>query len=238
MSETDDRRAQLGAAALVALVVLVLGFGAGIGAVFERDRDADSATPAATVPTGPGRGAVRADVTPATTTAAGTASARRVTAAPSTTTGAPDDHGHGATTTTTVAPTTSTTTAPAVPTTTPTTAPPVAASCGVLSAMLDPLLGHISAAHLETSVGQQVADAADVDDYVLAHTSLIDAILAPLLNLLLDLDGNSPLWTHLRAAHLESSLGQQLADLLAVDDYVLAHTVLVDDMLLAGSSSC
>jgi hypothetical protein len=105
--------------------------------------------------------------------------------------------------------------------------------------MTNPLWSHLSAAHLQTSVGQQVDDALDVDDYVLAHTDLIGSILAPLVNLLLDTDGTSPLWAHLRTAHLETSLGQQLADLLDLDDYVLAHTVLVNDILFGdGGSSC
>jgi hypothetical protein len=47
---------------------------------------------------------------------------------------------------------------------------------------------------------------------------------------------------HVYAAHLETSPGQQVADASAVDQYVLAHTVLIENMLkpLAGSdtSSC
>jgi len=42
---------------------------------------------------------------------------------------------------------------------------------------------------------------------------------------------------HFNAAHLEESPGQQVADALAVDEYVLVHTVLVENMLdaLLGS---
>ena len=47
---------------------------------------------------------------------------------------------------------------------------------------------------------------------------------------------------HVYAAHLETAPGQQVADALAVDQYVKTHTVLVENMIkpLAGTdlSSC
>ena len=119
-----------------------------------------------------------------------------------------------------------TTTAPpaATPTTPTTAAPAPAASSGVL----DPFWVHFEAAHLETSPGQQVADALNVDQYALTHTVLIENMLAPLLG------SGGPLgtfWTHLKAAHLETGPGQQAADALNLDQYVETHTVMVEDML-------
>ena len=237
------RRAQLGAAALVALVVVVLGFGAGIGAVFERDGDdggggaASAAVTPGSTPTG---GRVDASVTPGSVPTS-TGPGRRLTGAPAVgraPAGAGDGTGGQGAATSTV-PTSTSTTAPAAPSTSPSTTPPAAANCpGLVTAMVNPFWDHFEAAHLETSVGQQVADAMNTDDYALAHLALIQAILEPLIDLVFDVDGTSPLWTHLRAAHLESSPGQQIADLLNLDDYLLAHTVLVDDMLVSGSGQC
>lgn len=39
-----------------------------------------------------------------------------------------------------------------------------------------------------------------------------------------------PLMTHLNKAHLETSPGQQVADLLSVDQYVKTHTVLAESI--------
>jgi hypothetical protein len=239
------RRAQLGAAAIVALVVIVLGFGAGIGAVFERDDErGDSGGSAAATVTprpSPAGGRVDASVTPSSVPT-GTGPARRAAgAAPAGRAPAGAGGGSSGGAVPGSSTTTTTTTPPVTPSTSPpTTAPPPSAgSCsGLLAVMVNPFWAHFEAAHLETSPGQQVADALNADDYAVAHTNLIAAVLAPLVNLVFDIDGTSPLWTHLRAAHLESSPGQQVADLLNVDDYLLAHTVLVDDMLIGGSGGC
>ncbi|MDQ4114059.1 MAG: hypothetical protein M3306_23615 [Actinomycetota bacterium] len=117
---------------------------------------------------------------------------------------------------------------------------PSADACGGLQAAVDAFLMHLNAAHLETSPGQQVTDALAVDKYVLAHTVLIENMLKPLVA-----GSDAALGTflqHVYAAHLETSPGQQVADAAAVDKYVLAHTVLIENMLkpLAGSdtSSC
>jgi len=48
-----------------------------------------------------------------------------------------------------------------------------------LPAGLLPLMTHLDKAHLETAPGQQVADLANVDQYVKTHTVLAGAILAP-----------------------------------------------------------
>lgn len=53
-------------------------------------------------------------------------------------------------------------------------------ACGGLQAAVDAFLMHLNAAHLETSPGQQVTDVLAVDQYVLAHTVLIENMLKPL----------------------------------------------------------
>ena len=124
-------------------------------------------------------------------------------------------------------------------------APVPATACtgqSVASAMLSPLVTHLEKAHLETSPGQQVGDLLSVDQYVKTHTVLLEAILSPLLDVLMALpQGLTPLVVHLDKAHLETSPGQQAADLLAVDQYVKTHTVLAENILspaLATAAGC
>ena len=122
---------------------------------------------------------------------------------------------------------------------TPSMPMPSTAGCGGVSAALEAFMAHFYAAHLETSVGQQVTDALDVDQYVKTHTVLIENMIKPLL-------GGSQsavdsFMAHFNSAHLETSLGQQVADALNADQYVKTHTVLIENMLaplLGGSSSC
>jgi plastocyanin len=110
-----------------------------------------------------------------------------------------------------------------------------AADCGAQAA-IQPALDHIDAAHLERSPLQQTKDLADVDDYVLAHTVLIESILAPAMPTAVAVV--EPAEAHIYAAHLERSPLQQAKDLADVDDYVLAHTVLVEAMLQPVLSGC
>ncbi len=112
-----------------------------------------------------------------------------------------------------------------------------AAGCGT-TAMVDPFVDHINSAHLETSPFQQVRDLMNVDAYLLAHTVLVANMLAPLLPTAAGTD--QPFIDHVNSAHLETSPFQQARDLLDVDDYVLAHTVLVASMLapLLSGSGC
>jgi plastocyanin len=108
-----------------------------------------------------------------------------------------------------------------------------AADCGV-AAMAQPLIDHIDSAHLETSPLQQVKDLMNVDAYVLTHTVLLEHVLAPLVP---TVEGTvTPFVDHVNSAHLERSPLQQARDLLDVDDYVLAHTVLVEHMLAPALS--
>ena len=98
-----------------------------------------------------------------------------VTAAATTTTVAPTttmDMGGGSPSTT-MAPTTSTTMDMS---TTPTTT----GSTGLVDGILSPFWVHLDKAHLETSPGQQVAQALNLDQYVKTHTVLVEQMLAPL----------------------------------------------------------
>jgi plastocyanin len=108
-------------------------------------------------------------------------------------------------------------------------------SCGA-QAVAQPLIDHVNSAHLERSPLQQARDLADVDAYVLAHTVLVESVLAPVLptaNAVLD-----PLVQHVYSAHLERSPLQQARDLADVDAYVLAHTVLVESMIKPVVEGC
>ena len=134
--------------------------------------------------------------------------------------------------TTTTPPPSTTTTAPTTTTMTMPTSTP-GGGCAVKEA-LAPFIAHLKAAHLEESPGQQVNDALNLDQYIKTHTVLIENMLTPVLNGDADQsvkDVLSPLLAHLKAAHLDESLGQQVTDLLNVDQYVKTHTVLVENML-------
>ena len=144
----------------------------------------------------------------------------------------------GATTTPTPTPT------PTPPTSTPTTEPtmpmPTASACGGLQAAVDAFMQHFYSAHLETSLGQQLMDALNVDQYTKTHTVLIENMLKPLLG-----GTQSALdvfLQHVYAAHLETSPGQQVQDALNLDQYVKTHTVMIENMIrpLLGSdvSAC
>ena len=221
------------AGALVGAVVLVLGFGSGLGQVTSRRRISYRASgPLTPGSATPGPGGVDVAVAPA---AGGHAFAP-----------ASDPHEHGtgfggtganlAGVGSTAAPSTTVTPAPAARTPVTAAAPPGACPTQtVASAMLAPLVAHLDKAHLETSVGQQVADLLNLDQYVKTHTVLLESILSPLLDVVLALpDGLLPLMTHLDKAHLETSVGQQAADLLSVDQYVKTHTVLAEAILAPG----
>jgi hypothetical protein len=146
-----------------------------------------------------------------------------------------------AATTGTTGPTAAPTTTPApVATTDPMAMPPTSDVCTGLDSTVDAFLQHFYAAHLETSLGQQVTDALNLDQYVKTHLILVENMLKPLLG-----GAQTTLDTflqHVYAAHLETGVGQQVSDALAIDQYVKTHTVLVENMIkpLVGSdlSSC
>ena len=114
-------------------------------------------------------------------------------------------------------------------------APAAAAGCGAQAAA-QPFIDHMNSAHLERSPIQQAKDLFAVDAYVLAHTVLAETMLGPLLPALSG--AVDPFVQHLYSAHLERSPVQQAKDLADADDYVLAHTVLVESMLQPMLSGC
>jgi plastocyanin len=119
----------------------------------------------------------------------------------------------------------------------PAAAGAAASECGPM-AMAQPFVDHLDSAHLQTSPGNQVKDLMHVDAYVLAHTVLIESMLAPLVPTIAGVEG--PFVDHVDSAHLQTSPINQAKDLLKADDYVLAHTVLVASMLapLASGTGC
>jgi len=149
------------------------------------------------------------------------------------------------------APTTApTTSAPptSAPTSTPThsmpmpTTPADGGSC-VPKSVLQPIIDHIKSAHLETSPGQQVQDILNLDQYIKTHTVWLETVLAPAF------DGSgskvltdtlAPIVAHIKSAHLETSLGQQVTDLLNLDQYIKTHTVWLESVLtpLLNQASC
>jgi len=133
---------------------------------------------------------------------------------------------------------------PPPPTTTPPTTtttsmsmpppPPGGAGSCLVSGVLTPLIQHINSAHLGESPGQQAQDLLNLNQYVLTHTTLIENMLNPLTNggLVNVLNGVlTPLVAHINSAHLGESPGQQAQDLLNVNQYVLTHTTLIENML-------
>ena len=129
-----------------------------------------------------------------------------------------------------------TTTAPP-PTTTMSMPPPTTGSGSgtcLATGILTPLIQHINSAHLGESPGQQVQDLLNLNQYVQTHTVLIENMLNPLTNggLVTVLNGIlTPLVQHIDSAHLGESPGQQVQDLLNVNQYVLTHTTLIANML-------
>jgi len=147
----------------------------------------------------------------------------------------------GSATTPTPTPTTPAPTTPAPTTPTP-TMPPMGGgdACTGLESSVDAFMQHFYSAHLETPLTQQVTDALSVDQYLKTHLVLVENMLKPLVG-----GTQSTLdvfLQHLYAAHLETGVGQQLADALAFDQYVKTHTVMVENMIkpLVGAdlSSC
>ncbi len=215
----DDRRATAVAVGLVAGVVAVLGFGSGLWSeVAERTGSAASGRDLGTVVQG--GGVVDVGVTPGPASA-GALGARRISAVSPTGEVAPATTAPHATHT-------------AVPAEAPTeiTAGPAVVPTACSTGAVAPFWTHFEAAHLETSPGQQAADALDLDRYVQTHTVLIEAMLTPVVDAVLGGPGKpGAFWTHFQKAHLETSPGQQVADALDLDRYVQTHTVLIEDIL-------
>jgi hypothetical protein len=105
--------------------------------------------------------------------------------------------------------------------------------CADVRKVLMPILHHLNSAHLERSPGEQVQDALQLDQYIKTHTVWVESILNPAVE-----DGGavadktlSVLLQHVKTAHLEESLGQQIQDALNVDSYVKMHTVWAEHLL-------
>lgn len=122
------------------------------------------------------------------------------------------------------------------------TTPAGGGSC-VPKAVLQPIIDHVKSAHLETSPGQQVQDILNLDQYIKTHTVWLETVLAPAF------DGSgskvltdtlAPIVAHIKSAHLETSLGQQVTDLLNLDQYIKTHTVWLESVLtpLLDQASC
>ncbi|MDX6708530.1 MAG: hypothetical protein QOI48_4376 [Solirubrobacteraceae bacterium] len=111
-----------------------------------------------------------------------------------------------------------------------------AAETCAMQAVMQPAIDHINTAHLERSPFQQVRDLFSIDSYVLAHTVLVESMVAPVLPTAEGII--TPLEDHIKSAHLERSPVQQVQDLMKTDDYVLAHTVLVESMLSPALDGC
>jgi plastocyanin len=102
---------------------------------------------------------------------------------------------------------------------------------------LNAFWAHFGAAHLSTSLGQQIADALNVDDYVKLHTVLIENMvgtsatdvtqLPPALQELAAI-----FEAHFVAAHLNTSPFEQVKQITSdPDGYVRLHTALIANML-------
>jgi hypothetical protein len=140
--------------------------------------------------------------------------------------------------TTSTTPPTSTPTPPTTPTSSTSTMPMPPPSSGdstcAVSTALQTFLTHVNAAHLDESPGQQVQDILDIDRYIGNHLVLVQTMLEPLtgggattaLSSLLQ-----TLLTHVNAAHLDESPGQQVQDILDINSYIGNHLVLVQHML-------
>ncbi|WP_020672206.1 cupredoxin domain-containing protein [Amycolatopsis nigrescens] len=124
----------------------------------------------------------------------------------------------------------------------PTPAPPGDGDC-VVKGVLQPVIDHIKAAHLETSPGQQVQDILNLDQYIKTHTVWLENVLAPVFNGSVDkvvVDTLKPIIDHIKSAHLEVSLGQQVQDILNLDQYIKTHTVWLENVLtpLINQATC
>ncbi|MFD8499603.1 plastocyanin/azurin family copper-binding protein [Amycolatopsis sp. NPDC059657] len=139
-------------------------------------------------------------------------------------------------------PTSETTKPTPTPTHTMPTTPPGEGGC-VPKEVLAPIIAHIKSAHLETSPGQQVQDILNLDQYIKTHTVWLESVLSPVLNGSADKvlkDTLAPIVAHIKSAHLETSLGQQVQDILNLDQYIKTHTVWLETVLtpLLTQASC
>jgi plastocyanin len=103
-----------------------------------------------------------------------------------------------------------------------------------VSTALNTFFAHFNSAHLGESPGQQAQDLLNFDQYVKTHTVLVENMLAPLTTGGLADLVTGPLQTffaHVNSGHLEESPAQQAQDILNLNQYVLTHTVLLENMI-------
>ena len=81
---------------------------------------------------------------------------------------------------------------------------------------------------------------ADLDQYVRTHTVLLEQVLSPVVGALFGTPASGPgaFWSHLEKAHLEASPAEQVADVVDLDQYVVTHTVLIEDLLSPVVGDC
>jgi hypothetical protein len=124
----------------------------------------------------------------------------------------------------------------------PPTTPPGAGKC-VSKQALDAFLAHVRSAHLERGPLDQVTDILNINQYVLTHTVWLESVLQPVFDGTGDQvvkDTLAPVLAHINRAHLERSPQQQVTDILATDQYILSHTVWLENVLapLAAQLTC
>jgi hypothetical protein len=105
--------------------------------------------------------------------------------------------------------------------------------------VLDPFRTHLTFAHLERSLGGQVEDIENVDQYVKTHTVLVSTMVAPIEAAVGGILGGTldPFFIHLKFAHLERSPMGQVEDIKNADQYVKTHTVLIATMLAPAAEA-
>jgi hypothetical protein len=113
------------------------------------------------------------------------------------------------------------------------TMPPGSATSCALSYALQTFLTHVNTAHLDESPGQQVQDILNLDRYVGNHLALIARMMQPLTTGGLSNALSTTLqalFVHINAGHLGESPGQQVQDILNLNQYVATHLALVQKM--------
>src|SRR5713101_292417 len=247
--QSDEGRNALVAATLVGAVVLIVGFGSGIGAVAARHQVSGARGTTGRQPTA-GSSAISGPPTAGTPTAGDSA----VTSpAGGSAYSAAESNGQRmlpvASTSASVAPGSQQETPPGqAGGASPPGGGSTSGSCtgqNIVSQMETPLVTHLQNAHFEESPGRQANDLLNVNQYIATHTALLEQVMAPHAALVEAVQtGLDPVLTHIDRAHLQESPGQQVNDLLNVNQYIQTHTVLVEDALaptfdfVQGTNGC
>ena len=243
-----DRRNAIVSTALVGTVVAVIGFGAGLSSLF--GSAAGSASPAGAATPGSDQSAPMPGMSVSTGGSGGSGSGNGygTVGGPVTLTSAAGSAGTSASTGTAYPTASSSPSSSSSGGSSMNMGSGGAGTCSnqiLVNAMLDPFLTHFYRAHLERSPGQQASDLLNVNQYTLTHTVLAEDMIAPAVTAAQNaLNGVVPFTNHFYRAHLERSPGQQVNDLLNVNQYVTTHTVLAEDMTapavdsLEGSYGC